>query len=103
MKNERKKATNQTTNDTQEKLRLAREQALRDLRRTFKTESGQRTLARLRAAASIDSPAFPTSIPTGWSAGEIAIFHQGQRSVILEIEKDLREAGQHPEDGDSST
>lgn len=80
------------TEETLEKLDQAREAALSDLRRTFHPDYAQRTLRRLRAAAGIDEPAFPRTIPAGWTAGDLAIFHQGQRSVILKLEEDLRTA-----------
>lgn len=82
---------------TEEKTRKAAQErldALRDLRATFSTAEGQRTLARLRAAASIDAPRMPTNLPRGWTVGDLSIFRDGQRSVILQIFQDLEEAAQ---------
>lgn len=93
----RKPGHNARTQEKARQLQQAQLEALIDLRATFSTAAGKRTLERLRAAAGTDDPAGPSALPPGWTAGEYAIFRQGQRSVILEIYQKLAQPEDTPE------
>lgn len=77
---------------TQEKTREAEEEraaALRDLRETFSTPAGKRTLARLHAATGTSKPRFRFHAEGRGPNPIAAAFYDGQASVILQIEADL--------------
>ncbi|MDB6077350.1 MAG: hypothetical protein JWO82_1097 [Akkermansiaceae bacterium] len=70
---------------------------LEDVRACFGHEAGRRVLGLLHAAAATNSPCFLPG-KGGVFDTHAAAFRDGRRSVILDIERWVRELGEGPEE-----
>jgi hypothetical protein len=75
------------TDERKEKIDSARADFLQQLRACFDSPAGKPTLAWLHATAGTKSPAYSP----GGSAND-AIWRDGRKSIILEIEANLEQA-----------
>jgi hypothetical protein len=82
-------SSKESTNAQQQRIEQERLAALADLRETFSSEAGLRTLERLKQKVGYPRPAYVPGDPYGTH------FNDGRKSVIAELLHDLA----LPEDG----